>query len=114
MHRSHHYIASLFLTAALAAPVPQEAGIQVCVYDRNHKDYHNWDDNENPPGATTSQKTTAPLTNIPSRRRRSSRNAGPGAMLIPTIATIATIATTTATRTRTVALPPLFSHSEPR
>jgi hypothetical protein len=54
MHRSHHYLASLFLTAALAAPismmaapVPQEAGVQVRVYDKNHKDYHNWDDNEN-------------------------------------------------------------------
>ena len=31
----------------LAAPVPQEAGVQVRVYDRNHKDYHNWDDHEN-------------------------------------------------------------------
>jgi hypothetical protein len=47
-------IASLLLTAAVAAPlsvmanpVPQEAGVQVRVYDRNHKDYHNWDDNEN-------------------------------------------------------------------
>jgi hypothetical protein len=47
-------IASLFLAAAVAAPlsmmanpVPQEAGVQVRVYDRNHKDYHNWDDNEN-------------------------------------------------------------------
>jgi hypothetical protein len=54
MHRAHRYIASLFLTAALAAPVsvmarpiPQEANVQVRVYDRNHKDYHNWDDNEN-------------------------------------------------------------------
>jgi hypothetical protein len=54
MHRPHHYVASLFLTAALAAPVaimaapvPQEARVQVRVYDRNHKDYHNWDDNEN-------------------------------------------------------------------
>jgi hypothetical protein len=54
MHRAHRYIASLFLTAALAAPVsvmgagiPQEAGVQVRVYDRDHKDYHNWDDNEN-------------------------------------------------------------------
>ena len=54
MHRSHHYIASLFLTAALAAPisimavpVPQEAGVQIRVYDKHHKDYHNWDDNEN-------------------------------------------------------------------
>jgi hypothetical protein len=54
MHNAHRYIASLFLTAALAAPVsllavpsPQEARAQVRVYDRNHKDYHNWDDNEN-------------------------------------------------------------------
>jgi hypothetical protein len=54
MHRTHGYIASLLLTAALAAPVaimavpgPQEASVRVRVYDRNHKDYHNWDDNEN-------------------------------------------------------------------
>ena len=54
MHRSHHYLASLFLTAALAAPMsilaapaPQEASVQVRVYDRNHKDYHNWDGKEN-------------------------------------------------------------------
>ncbi len=53
MHRAHHYVASLFLTAALAAPVsmlaapvPQEVGVQVRVYDRDHKDYHNWDDHE--------------------------------------------------------------------
>jgi hypothetical protein len=54
MHHAHRYIASLFLTAALVAPVtilaapaPQEASVQFRVYDRNHKDYHNWDDNEN-------------------------------------------------------------------
>jgi hypothetical protein len=54
MHRPHRYIASFFLTAALAAPLssmampkPQEAGVQVRVYDKQHKDYHNWDDNEN-------------------------------------------------------------------
>jgi hypothetical protein len=54
MHLSHRYIASLFLPAALAAPVaimaapvPQEANGQVRYYDRHHKDYHNWDDNEN-------------------------------------------------------------------
>jgi hypothetical protein len=53
MHRAHHYVASLFLTAALAAPVsmlaapmPQEAGVQVRVYDSGHHDYHNWDDHE--------------------------------------------------------------------
>ena len=54
MHRPHRYLASFFLTAALAAPLslmamptPQEAGVQVRVYDKQHKDYHNWDDNEN-------------------------------------------------------------------
>jgi hypothetical protein len=54
MHRPHHYLAPLFLTAALAAPLsmmaapaPQEASVQVRVYDRQHKDYHNWDNNEN-------------------------------------------------------------------
>lgn len=54
MRRTHQFIASLFQTAALAAPVaimaapvPQEARVQVRVYDRQHKDYHNWDDNEN-------------------------------------------------------------------
>ena len=53
MHRTHRYIATLFMAGALAAPVsimaavPQEASVQVRVYDRDHKDYHNWDDNEN-------------------------------------------------------------------
>jgi len=54
MHRPHRHLASLFLTAALAAPVsllaapaPQAVGVQVRVYDRDHKDYHNWDDHEN-------------------------------------------------------------------
>jgi hypothetical protein len=54
MHRKHLTIGSLFLTAALVAPVaalavpvPQEARVEVRVYDRNHKDYHNWNDNEN-------------------------------------------------------------------
>lgn len=54
MYRLRHYIASLFLTAALAAPIsimalprPQDAGVQVRVYDKGHKDYHNWDNNEN-------------------------------------------------------------------
>jgi hypothetical protein len=54
MNGKHLYIASLFLTAALvlpvammAAPAPQRAGVQLRVYDSGHKDYHNWDDNEN-------------------------------------------------------------------
>ncbi|MFZ0409972.1 MAG: hypothetical protein WA875_05370 [Candidatus Acidiferrales bacterium] len=54
MHRPHRLIASLFLTAALAVPAaamalpaPGQAAVQVRVYDRDHKDYHNWDDHEN-------------------------------------------------------------------
>ena len=54
MQLAHRYVTSLFLAATLVAPVailaapaPQEARVQVRVYDRDHKDYHNWDDNEN-------------------------------------------------------------------
>jgi hypothetical protein len=54
MHHANRYITSLFLTAALAAPVaimaspvPQESHNQNRVYDKDHKDYHTWDDNEN-------------------------------------------------------------------
>ena len=53
MHHLHRYTSVLFLTAALAAggsivlaATPQEAGVQVRVYDSNHHDYHNWDDRE--------------------------------------------------------------------
>jgi hypothetical protein len=52
MHRSYRFIASLFLAAALMAPVSimaapkPQASVQVRVYDRDHKDYHNWDDHE--------------------------------------------------------------------
>ncbi len=49
MHPIDRYIHSLFLAAAIAAlaailaePRPQEAGIQVRVYDRDHRDYQNW------------------------------------------------------------------------
>ena len=65
MHRGYQYLFSFFLlSAALAAPSagraaaqPQDNGRQEDrhrdekdrnrVYDREHKDYHNWDDNEN-------------------------------------------------------------------
>ena len=54
MNGKHLYVASLFLTAALAipvammaAPAAQRASVQFRVYDLGHKDYHNWDDNEN-------------------------------------------------------------------
>jgi len=45
------FLSSLFLAGALIAPMaatvhaaPQAIGVRV--YDRDHKDYHNWDDNE--------------------------------------------------------------------
>ena len=53
MYHAHRYISTLFLAAALATPVaimaaakPQNASVQIRVYDRDHKDYHTWDDNE--------------------------------------------------------------------
>jgi hypothetical protein len=55
MHRASKFVASLFLTAALAAPVVTLAGPAAQdqdnhdrdrVYDREHKDYHQWDDHE--------------------------------------------------------------------
>ena len=52
MYRKSLLISSLFLTAALIAPAairanaaPQSISIRR-VYDRDHKDYHNWDDRE--------------------------------------------------------------------
>ena len=65
MHHSYRYLfSSFFLTAALSVPTamtaatkPQDNGRQEenhrddkdynRVYDRDHKDYHNWDDHEN-------------------------------------------------------------------
>jgi type III secretory pathway component EscR len=53
MKRIHCYIGPLLLAAVIAAPAlmatkanAQEASVHVRVYDRNHKDYHNWDDRE--------------------------------------------------------------------
>jgi hypothetical protein len=48
MHCAHRYIASLCLTAALVVPVAIVASPapQDRVYDRDHKDYHQWDDHE--------------------------------------------------------------------
>ena len=53
MRRTNRYISLLFLAAAITAPAlvvagakAQEASVQVRVYDRDHRDYHNWDDHE--------------------------------------------------------------------
>jgi len=52
MHYAHRFVASLFLIGALGVPmsmmaVPAPQGVQIRVYDRGHRDYHNWDDHEN-------------------------------------------------------------------
>jgi hypothetical protein len=52
MRYSHRLISSLILAAAIVAPVamiaaPGPQAVQIRVYDRDHKDYHNWDDHEN-------------------------------------------------------------------
>lgn len=53
MHRTHRYLASLILTAVLAAPLsilavprPQDSDAKNKVYDKQHKDYHDWNSNE--------------------------------------------------------------------
>jgi hypothetical protein len=51
MKRIGLFVAGLFLTAALLAPMAPKISatpqvVSVRVYDRDHKDYHNWDDNE--------------------------------------------------------------------
>jgi hypothetical protein len=51
--RTHYYLGALFLAAVVVTPTvlvaeasAQDATVQVKVYDRDHKDYHNWDDHE--------------------------------------------------------------------
>jgi hypothetical protein len=56
MKAGYRYLSFLFLSAALTAPVAirtsaaqddhRDEKRQTRVYDRSHKDYHNWDDNE--------------------------------------------------------------------
>jgi len=54
MRFTHRYLTTMILAAAIAtplavvaAPAPKDDNVQVRVHDRNHKDYHNWDDHEN-------------------------------------------------------------------
>jgi hypothetical protein len=68
MHQGYRYLTSFFLAAALASPLAiaqqddqrregdqrqeqdhdnRNTNNQTRVYDKDHKDYHNWDDNEN-------------------------------------------------------------------
>jgi hypothetical protein len=49
----NRYISTVILAAAavapaaiMAAPTPQEASVQIRVYDRDHHDYHNWNEHE--------------------------------------------------------------------
>jgi len=51
MHRKSLFLSSLFLTATLLAPMAMRANtapqaVRIRIYDRNHRDYHNWDDHE--------------------------------------------------------------------
>ena len=51
MTRATRYLSSLFLSVALLAPAALIAAPAAQedrgVYDREHKDYHHWDDHEN-------------------------------------------------------------------
>ena len=71
MHRGYRDLSSLFLTAALAAPLammaatsPQDNHDQENkqhnkrYYDKSHKDYHTWDGNETARTSATRPSTT--------------------------------------------------------
>jgi hypothetical protein len=52
MRNLNRYLGSLVLAAAVVAPTlvvssAQAQEVNVRVYDRDHHDYHNWDDHEN-------------------------------------------------------------------
>lgn len=53
MRKLNRYISLFILAGAIvvparinAAPKPQQASVQLRIYDRDHRDYHNWDDRE--------------------------------------------------------------------
>jgi hypothetical protein len=51
MYRKSLLLSSFLLTVALVAPAairanPAPQSVSVRVYDRDHRDYHNWDDRE--------------------------------------------------------------------
>ena len=53
MHSIARFIRSLLLAAAIAVPAlvvagaqAQQGGVQARIYDKEHRDYHNWDDHE--------------------------------------------------------------------
>jgi hypothetical protein len=89
MHRAHRYIASVLLVGALIAPVSIMAGQPQDhdpnrVYDRNHKDYHNWDDHENQAWHHYLEENPKKNTNSPRRIAENRMNTGIGATAIQT------------------------------
>jgi hypothetical protein len=65
------------------AAAPQEANVQIRVYDRDHRDYHNWDDREDRAyrGFLTERRGTYREYNRQNHKRRGST--GIGATNIP-------------------------------
>jgi hypothetical protein len=92
MHRPHHYLASLFVTAAFAAPLsivaapaPQDASVQVRSTIKITRIITTGTTTRIAPGVNSSSRTTGILTNTRRRTRRSSRNTGTGVTLTPTL-----------------------------
>ena len=91
MPRIHRTIGSLLLAAAIVAPAlvvaeakAQEASIQVRVYDRNHRDYHNWDDPKTTPTGVTSGNSTGSIGSTTSKGTAFRIITGIGATVIQT------------------------------
>ena len=91
MKNTNGMISALLVAAAIAAPVmvvtgadAQEATVQVRVYDRDHRDYHNWDDHEDRAYEITWPSNTETTANITSRTAGNRNIIGTGATVIQT------------------------------
>jgi hypothetical protein len=89
MQKVHRYISGALLTAGLAVPaalvagpVPQDARVQVRVYDSEQKDYHNWDDHENAAWGRFLEENRRKHHEFAKGTRKSRRNTGTGATAI--------------------------------
>ena len=85
------YISSLILAAAIAAPTaimafprPQDRSVQERIYERDHRDYHNWDDHEDRAIGVTSQNSTGVIASTTSSTTERRGTTGIGATVIRT------------------------------
>lgn len=79
MRNIHRVIGTILLAAAIVAPAAvvanaQEANVQIRVYDRDHRDYHNWDDREDHAYRRYLAENRREYVEYNSQRQRDQRN----------------------------------------